>query len=775
MSDRRRHDDDSRHGRDRHRRHNDDDDVEHERHHKHKSHKHKKKHKHSSHDHSPKRSKRDGEEDLDNLERKRKELLAQLGDDDKPVRSSRSRSPSHNRHRSRSRSPHQSTHSRHRSRSRSPRRRHDRRSRSPRRRRSPERRSSRSPRRDYRRRSPGRSDRRERYDRDSRRDDRRRRSRSPRRDDRRDDRRNDKRDRSDRREGDREDRNSQDKEPKDDKRDQRPDTVADAIEKGDTIDLSGVSVIVEEPDEEAKIEAARKRREAILARARAKRNGDGATGTSTTATATSMAASRAESTVPASERNDFTPIPGNVSTAYSLDPPSRRVNSPPHDGADEFDIDLGLEDEAGNGMDQEMDDAIDTALLDEALREQENEVKQRLLERQRQYMGKNAEKTTNGDDGTTQKKEEEDEEPDMFSENFKVEATQDTGAVATARDGFDDHEGYYRLQMGEMLDGRYKVFGFTGQGVFSNVVRAKDADNKDQLVAIKILRNNEVMLKAGLKELEVLEKLKKLDKDGRHHCVHILRSFRHRQHLCLVFEHLSMNLREVQRKYGRNKGLNLKAVQSYTHQLLLSLRLLRKADIIHADIKPDNMVVNERHNVIKLCDFGSAYGSDETAIVPYMVSRFYRAPEIMLGLPHSYAIDVWALATTLFETFTGRILFQGASNNEMLKLIFELRGHPSLKWVKKGQFKDQHFADDGHFEYQEVDKITKKVKITRLKLAQATTDVKSALLRNHKLTSAEAPHFANFCDLLEKMLMVDPDKRITAKEALKHPFVVNKM
>jgi serine/threonine-protein kinase PRP4 len=89
-----------------------------------------------------------------------------------------------------------------------------------------------------------------------------------------------------------------------------------------------------------------------------------------------------------------------------------------------------------------------------------------------------------------------------------------------------------------------------------------------------------------------------------------------------------MNLREVQRKYGRNKGLNLKAVQSYTHQLLLSLRLLRKARIVHADIKPDNMVVNDRNNVVKLCDFGSAFGADEVEITPFLVSRFYRAPEI---------------------------------------------------------------------------------------------------------------------------------------------------
>jgi serine/threonine-protein kinase PRP4 len=119
-----------------------------------------------------------------------------------------------------------------------------------------------------------------------------------------------------------------------------------------------------------------------------------------------------------------------------------------------------------------------------------------------------------------------------------------------------------------------------------------------------------------------------MDPRGKHHTVLFLRHFKHRNHLCLVFEHLSMNLREVQRKYGRNRGLNLKAVQSYCHQLLLALRLLKKANLIHADIKPDNMVVNEAKNVVKLCDLGSAFPVEEAEVTPFLVSRFYRAPEI---------------------------------------------------------------------------------------------------------------------------------------------------
>lgn len=134
--------------------------------------------------------------------------------------------------------------------------------------------------------------------------------------------------------------------------------------------------------------------------------------------------------------------------------------------------------------------------------------------------------------------------------------------------------------------------------------------------------------KAGLKELQVCQLLQKSDPAGKYHCVRFYRSFKHKNHLCLVFEAMAMNLREVCKKYGRNRGLNIRAVQSYTEQLLYSLKLMKKCQIVHADIKPDNILVNESKNVVKLCDFGSASLEEENDITPYLVSRFYRAPEI---------------------------------------------------------------------------------------------------------------------------------------------------
>jgi serine/threonine-protein kinase PRP4 len=107
-----------------------------------------------------------------------------------------------------------------------------------------------------------------------------------------------------------------------------------------------------------------------------------------------------------------------------------------------------------------------------------------------------------------------------------------------------------------------------------------------------------------------------------------------------------MNLREVVKRFGKDVGLNIRAVRAYAHQLFLSLSLLRKTNIMHADIKPDNILVcitiistpplpywlsyqvNEQKTVLKLCDLGSASDASENDITPYLVSRFYRAPEI---------------------------------------------------------------------------------------------------------------------------------------------------
>lgn len=341
-------------------------------------------------------------------------------------------------------------------------------------------------------------------------------------------------------------------------------------------------------------------------------------------------------------------------------------------------------------------------------------------------------------------------------------------------DNWDDAEGYYRVRVGETLDSRYVVYGYTGQGVFSNVVRARDTARGNLDVAVKIIRNNEIMHKTGLKELEILRKLNDADPEDRFHCLRLFRHFFHKNHLCMVFEPLAMNLREVLKKYGKDVGLHVKAVRSYTQQLFLALKLLKRANILHADIKPDNILVSESKLVLKLCDFGSASHAHENEITPYLVSRFYRAPEIILGIPYDFGIDMWSVGCTIYELYTGKIMFSGKTNNQMLKFFMDLKGKMPNKLIRKGSFKDLHFDSNCNFLYHEVDKVTEREKVVVMSTLSATRDL-SAELGGNSLPPEQNRKVGQLKDLLERTLMLDAGKRITVNHALAHPFIQEKI
>ncbi|KAI5635110.1 protein kinase domain-containing protein [Phthorimaea operculella] len=291
-------------------------------------------------------------------------------------------------------------------------------------------------------------------------------------------------------------------------------------------------------------------------------------------------------------------------------------------------------------------------------------------------------------------------EADEFGIHNQDKVTQDeTDEIKDSQltDNWDDDEGYYNIIVGDKIDKkRYTIKSILGKGVFSNVVRASDSQ-EDKEVAIKIIRNNDLTHRTGLKEIEILKEIRKADPDNKYHCVTMIRHFMHRNHLCMVMESLHMDMRHIIKKYGHHHGLNMKAVISYSRQLLVALRLLKKIGLVHADIKPDNILVNEKKNVLKLCDFGSASKVDTIEPTPYMVSRFYRAPEIILGVPYEYSVDIWSAACTIYEMATGRIMFPGNSNNKMLKYFMDLKGKFSTKFIKRGKFKDQHFNFKNNF------------------------------------------------------------------------------
>jgi serine/threonine-protein kinase PRP4 len=182
---------------------------------------------------------------------------------------------------------------------------------------------------------------------------------------------------------------------------------------------------------------------------------------------------------------------------------------------------------------------------------------------------------------------------------------------------------------------------------------------------------------------------------------------------------------------------------------------------------------------LKLADFGSAFKETDPDCepTPYLVSRWYRAPEVVLGLEYDRAIDMWSVAVTLYELYTGVSMFPGRNNNEMLFMMMEYKGAFPNRIIKQHlrQFEKipgirPHFADDLRFMLQEPDPVTGQPKVRMVAITAPTKTLKQALLQgNSGSDSREA--VIQLADLLEKCLLLDPRRRMTVTDALQHPFL----
>ena len=419
---------------------------------------------------------------------------------------------------------------------------------------------------------------------------------------------------------------------------------------------------------------------------------------------------------------------------------------------------------------------------------------------------------------------------DMFTSSVSPptqDGAKNESAVAAREsnkvDDFQDSEGYYKAVIGETLRiDRYGfvVQGVVGKGVFSTVLKCTtttssssssiettsetqgktSGETKEETkqlpptVALKCIRNNETMAKAAMNEIQVLQTL---SAKVHPHVVQLLLPssghpvLEHRGHVILCFEYQPFNLRDVLQKFGKGVGLNLAAVVSYFRQLLLGLRHLEKNKIIHADLKPDNILVDGGFGHCRICDFGSAVAADSpdaSIVTPYMVSRFYRAPEVILGQPATSAIDLWSMTVTVAELFAGKVMFAGKTNNDMLYRMMDKLGVFAHKTIRQHVMVANKLNIPAHFELQQrqfvflqkTDAVAANGKqiVKQVSLHQQGGSAQGRAgfptkplhkwVMQQKSSGDSRSQIEAFSDLLQKILMLEPSKRITTSQALQH-------
>ncbi|XP_051151452.1 serine/threonine-protein kinase AFC3-like isoform X1 [Andrographis paniculata] len=396
----------------------------------------------------------------------------------------------------------------------------------------------------------------------------------------------------------------------------------------------------------------------------------------------------------------------------------------------------------------------------------------------------------------------------------------------------DDREGHYVFSLGENLTPRYKILGKMGEGTFGRVLECWDRQTRDY-VAIKVVRSISKYRDAAMIEIDVLQCLAEHEKDDSH-CVKMLTWFDYRNHICIVFEKLGPSLfdflkrnryfplpvdlvREFGRQLlesvaclyighglhimylfgfstnylhifisrlsymsGRLTGFLTRAILDFYHNSLICSTDMHDLRLIHTDLKPENILlvssdyvklpsgkkmqddINYRclpkSSAIKLIDFGSTT-HDSQAHSSIVSTRHYRAPEIILGLGWSYPCDLWSVGCILVELCTGEALFQTHENLEHLAMMERVLGSLPEHMIRK--------ANKGAEKY---------FRRSRLNWPEGAVSRESirAVRRLDQLKNLVARHVdssrSSLVDLLYGLLKFDPRERLTARQALRHPF-----
>ncbi|XP_019895706.2 serine/threonine-protein kinase minibrain isoform X1 [Musca domestica] len=341
-------------------------------------------------------------------------------------------------------------------------------------------------------------------------------------------------------------------------------------------------------------------------------------------------------------------------------------------------------------------------------------------------------------------------------------------------DGYDDDNHDYIIKHGEKFLDRYEIDSLIGKGSFGQVVKAYDHEEQGY-VAIKIIKNKKPFLNQAQIEVKLLEMMNRADAENKYYIVKLKRHFMWRNHLCLVFELLSYNLYDLLRNTNF-RGVSLNLTRKFAQQLCTALLFLStpELNIIHCDLKPENILLcNPKRSAIKIVDFGSSCQLGQR-IYQYIQSRFYRSPEVLLGIPYDLAIDMWSLGCILVEMHTGEPLFSGCNEVDQMNKIVEVLGMPP-KYLLDQAHKTRKFFDkvvsDGSYVLKKSQN-GRKYKPPGSRKLHDILGVETGGPGGRRMDEPghSVADYLKFKDLILRMLDFDPKTRVTPYYALQHNF-----
>mmetsp|Transcript_14718 Transcript_14718/g.34945 ORF Transcript_14718/g.34945 Transcript_14718/m.34945 type:complete len:516 (-) Transcript_14718:221-1768(-) len=319
-------------------------------------------------------------------------------------------------------------------------------------------------------------------------------------------------------------------------------------------------------------------------------------------------------------------------------------------------------------------------------------------------------------------------------------------------------EQHFKYEIGNRMEntvrnpsGRYTIVRSLGSGVYGRVVECKDAEGKAN-VAIKAVRSEAVYRDAARREIRALQKV------GVHENVcRMLRNFDFHGHICVVQELICGGT--VWDKLKENGGYSLHETQGIAKQLLAGLAHIHKVDVLHTDIKTDNIMIDsisaDGIPCIKIVDLGSAIGRNDPH--PDMIgTKEYRSPEAVLQAGWSSPADIWALGCSLFEIFAGRKLFE---------FDFEITQLHMLERVLSTKIPHDMLRRA----------CMKRNRLNAHLLSTSSCALAAPVPAEANKISAAMPLFQDvannaFLSLLQQMLAVDPARRQTARMLQTHAF-----